>query len=428
MSESTEEAAAHKPKAGGAGHDAHEGHNEYPYVQHHFDSPGQQLEAGKLGIWLFLVTEILFFAGLFCAYTIYRAKYPEVFYWAHFYLDTKLGAANTIVLILSSLTAAWAVRNAQLGQQKQLTINILITIACACTFMGIKYVEYSHKAHEGLLPGPAFDPQHELWENEDFKAKHPQSVAAMDTLQKGLAEHRAKLAEAAKKPAAPSAAAQGTSAAADDAAEQPDPAARATAAAVEDAEGEGQPKDDAAAEPKDVAAEGNQGKAAEPAAEAGDPTDAAAKPAAAADGEAEPDPTIAARPEDPTVAAAAATPASADEPVSEAIFLASAIRKLSPEAAQPLIDAGIIRRTSEGGAQLRRPDRAHMFFGVYFFMTGLHGAHVLIGIIVWVWLLLRALKGQFGPKYFGPIDFAALYWHLVDLIWIYLFPLLYLIH
>jgi cytochrome c oxidase subunit 3 len=69
-----------------------------------------------------------------------------------------------------------------------------------------------------------------------------------------------------------------------------------------------------------------------------------------------------------------------------------------------------------------------MFFSVYFFMTGLHGLHVLVGIIIWVWLLLRALKGQFGPLYFGPIDFAALYWHLVDLIWIYLFPLLYLIH
>ncbi len=61
-------------------------------------------------------------------------------------------------------------------------------------------------------------------------------------------------------------------------------------------------------------------------------------------------------------------------------------------------------------------------------MTGLHGLHVLIGIGIFVWLLIRASKGQFGPEYFGPIDYAALYWHLVDLIWIYLFPLLYLIH
>jgi cytochrome c oxidase subunit 3 len=71
---------------------------------------------------------------------------------------------------------------------------------------------------------------------------------------------------------------------------------------------------------------------------------------------------------------------------------------------------------------------AHVFFSIYFFMTGLHGIHVLVGMGIWIWLLIRAVKGQFGPLYFGPIDFAALYWHLVDLIWIYLFPLLYLIH
>jgi cytochrome c oxidase subunit 3 len=71
---------------------------------------------------------------------------------------------------------------------------------------------------------------------------------------------------------------------------------------------------------------------------------------------------------------------------------------------------------------------AHVFFGIYFFMTGLHGFHVLIGIGIWIWMLVKAAKNQFGATYFGPIDFTALYWHLVDLIWIYLFPLLYLIH
>jgi len=82
---------------------------------------------------------------------------------------------------------------------------------------------------------------------------------------------------------------------------------------------------------------------------------------------------------------------------------------------------------TEKGELLHHPARGHVFFSVYFFMTGLHGFHVLGGIVVWVWLLIRALKGQFGPRYIGPIDYAALYWHLVDLIWIYLFPLLYLI-
>jgi cytochrome c oxidase subunit III len=70
----------------------------------------------------------------------------------------------------------------------------------------------------------------------------------------------------------------------------------------------------------------------------------------------------------------------------------------------------------------------HIFFGLYFCMTGLHGIHVLVGVFVFIWLLVRAIRGDFTPEYFGPIDYAALYWHLVDLIWIFLFPLLYLIH
>jgi cytochrome c oxidase subunit 3 len=61
-------------------------------------------------------------------------------------------------------------------------------------------------------------------------------------------------------------------------------------------------------------------------------------------------------------------------------------------------------------------------------MTGLHGIHVLLGIVVFVWLLTRAIRGHFTPTYYGPVDFSALYWHIVDLFWIYLFPLLYLIH
>src|SRR5436190_7168886 len=129
MTETTAEAVQGHGEGGGHGHDAAHAHN--PFLAHHFDTPLQQFEAGKFGIWLFLVTEILFFAGLFCAYTIYRGQNPEVFYWAHFYLDTKMGAINTIVLIFSSFTAAWAVRNAQLGELKLLRINIVITILCA---------------------------------------------------------------------------------------------------------------------------------------------------------------------------------------------------------------------------------------------------------------------------------------------------------
>ena len=74
------------------------------------------------------------------------------------------------------------------------------------------------------------------------------------------------------------------------------------------------------------------------------------------------------------------------------------------------------------------PEHTNMFFTIYFAMTGLHGVHVLFGVFVFIWLLIRAIKGHFTSDYFGPIDYAALYWHIVDLIWIFLFPLLYLIH
>jgi cytochrome c oxidase subunit 3 len=223
------------------------------------------------------------------------------------------------VLLISSLTAAWAVRNAQLAEKKALIVNILITIACACTFMCVKYVEYAHKYHDGLLPGKRFQPTEQIWELKSFRDKHPEAAE--------YAEKLAKQAEAKEKAGVPA-----TNSA---------PAATAGAEAT-----------------KELAAQ---------------------------------------RP--------------------------------TEEELEPLIAAGLVGpRTLDPSAPISRPRMAHVFFGIYFFMTGLHGFHVLIGIGIWIWMLLKAMKGQFGPNYFGPIDFTALYWHLVDLIWIYLFPLLYLIH
>jgi cytochrome c oxidase subunit 3 len=279
MSEATAETS---PEA----HD--DGHHEHgpSFLAHHFDSPQHQFDSGKMGIWLFLVTEILFFSGLFCAYAIYRALHPEVFEYAHYYLDTSLGAVNTCVLIISSVTAAWAVRNAQLRQTKMLVTNILLTILCGFGFMGIKYVEYSHKIHDGLLPGVHYQPVHKAWEVPAYEKKF----------------------------------------------------------------GEG----------------------------------------------------------------------SAYAPVGET----------APSGAEPQAVPGSTRVKKQVGPHEFNvePRNVHRFFSIYFCMTGLHGLHVLVGIGLWVWLLLRARLGEFGPEYFGPVDFAALYWHIVDLIWIYLFPLLYLIH
>jgi cytochrome c oxidase subunit 3 len=234
------------------------------------------------------------------------------------------------------------VRNAQMAQHSLLKLNIVITILCACTFMVVKYFEYSHKYHDGLLPGPRFAPKEQVWELKSFKAKHPEAAE--------YAEHLIKASKDASAVMVPGSvvgtpAATGTT---------PAPTAQAPSSPVE---------------PSQVAA--------------------------------------------PEAAAPHAKPEFA---------------RPTLEQVEPLIAAGILGPKAETPNLPSKPRNAHVFFSIYFFMTGLHGLHVLIGIGIFVWLLLKANTNVFGPNYFGPIDYAALYWHLVDLIWIYLFPLLYLIH
>src|SRR5256885_9184977 len=132
-------------EGGHASDAAHEHGVGNPFIQHHYDDAQHQFDAGKLGIWLFLAQEVLFFSALFVQYVLYRYHHPEIYSYAHKYLDVKYGAINTAVLIFSSLTAAWAVRCAQLNQRRGLIFCIALTIACACAFLGIKYIEYSHK-------------------------------------------------------------------------------------------------------------------------------------------------------------------------------------------------------------------------------------------------------------------------------------------
>ena len=205
------------------------------YLQHHFEDADQQFEASTLGMWAFLVTEILFFGGLFLGYAIYRSSYPEAFAAASQLLDYRLGAVNTAVLICSSLTMVLAVRAAQMGNRRPLIIFLILTILLGSTFLGIKVVEYSHKFHEHLVPGPSFH------------------------------------------------------------------------------------------------FEGND------------------------------------------------------------------------------------------------PQHAQLFFGFYFAMTGMHAFHMIIGIAILGVLVFKSWRGRFSPEYFTPVDITGLYWHFVDVVWIFLFPLLYLI-
>lgn len=205
------------------------------HLQHHFVDSEQQQESAKLGMWIFLLTEILLFGGLFCFYAIYRSWHPDMFYNAHKALNMTLGATNTVVLITSSLTMALAIRYVQLNKLKIALFNLFATLSLATVFLIIKYFEYAHKFHLGQLPGKYY--------------------------------------------------------------------------------------------------------------------------------------------------------------------------------------------TYEGIAG----NNPHVFFSVYFMMTGLHGIHVLVGMGVISWIAWRTYKGHFSSQYYTPVEMTGLYWHLVDLIWIFLFPLLYLI-
>ncbi len=127
-----------------------------PELKHHFDDPAQQLESSTLGMWLFLATEVMFFGGMFCSYTIYRDAYPDAFASTSHFMNVTIGAINTAVLISSSLSMALAVRAGQLGQKRALIGLLIITLLLGCVFLGLKGVEYREKWLDHHVPGPGF--------------------------------------------------------------------------------------------------------------------------------------------------------------------------------------------------------------------------------------------------------------------------------
>jgi cytochrome c oxidase subunit 3 len=215
-------------------------------LQHHFENMEQQREASTLGMWVFLVTEIMFFGGMFLAYTLYRSKYPFAFASASNHLDLKLGAINTAVLILSSFTMAMAVYSTQVGKRRNQIVCLALTLLLGATFLGIKAVEYHQKYEDQLIPGRL----------------------------------------------------------------------------------------------------------------------------------------IPSRP-----------------------FDASGVHLL-------------------GDAQKQNVE---MFYWIYFAMTGMHAVHMIIGIGIIAIILFWAIRGKYGPEYHNPVEVSGLYWHFVDIVWIFLFPLLYLL-
>jgi cytochrome c oxidase subunit 3 len=125
-------------------------------LRHHFDTTEQQFESSTLGMWVFLLTEIMFFGGMFGGYTVYRNMYPGAFASTSHYMNVTLGATNTAVLICSSFTMALAVRSAQLGRKRALIAFLVATLILGCVFLGVKAVEYHEKWVDHHIPGPGF--------------------------------------------------------------------------------------------------------------------------------------------------------------------------------------------------------------------------------------------------------------------------------
>ncbi len=336
------------------------GHDHPEWLAHHFETPQQQTDAAKLGIWLFLAQEVLFFAGLFAAYAVYRANHPEVFLNAHHFLNPTLGAVNTIVLLASSLAVAWGVRAVQLNDQKTLLWVHIFTLACAGLFLGVKAVEYMYKIYEGLFWASRYAPD----ANVRFGDIQTNllwtvfwcSVIGIATMGYGWKQ------KSGPKP------------------------------------GRGWISFSVGAIIASVAAGivlANGIQATE-------------------------------------VQAHLNEHAAEGHPEAEGPHGVESIELSDVETSGFEPDFKPTEETKESvtppPSRVEGEVNGGNFFSIYFAMTGVHALHIFGGIIAILWIVGRVGRGDFGPHYYDPVENVGLYWHLVDLVWIFLFPLLYLIH
>ncbi|MEM1010604.1 MAG: cytochrome c oxidase subunit 3 [Planctomycetota bacterium] len=343
--------------------DADHGHHgdHPPHLAHHFDTPEQQFDSAKVGMWAFLATEILMFGGLFVAYAVYRYNNPDVFKYSADHLKWSLGATNTLILLASSLTMALAVRAAQLGQQSYLKLMLAMTLLGGVGFMVIKTVEYTDKFNHGLFPG--------RWNVYDRQSEGGQErFASYIAHEQGAAHHDE---------------------------HSSDSHAAGSNAHHEDDDHE------------DHHADGH----------AETPDQAVASPVVASDVFAMLGPDYV----DPN---AGTGDAAIHRPTIDMAQLSISHDAHNGDGAH----AGGKHSVAYGDLSIKEQSNLKAFFGIYYMMTDLHGIHVLIGMGLIGWVLIKSLAGTFGPAYFTPVDLVGLYWHIVDLIWIFLFPLLYLIH
>ena len=283
--------------------DTHE-HHHPPGLQHQFEDMKQQEESVSIGMWLFLVQEIMFFGGLFTVYLVFRSKYPMAFAAGSNHLDAFWGGLNTIVLIVSSLTMALTVYYAQKGNRNMQVILILLTMIFGATFLGVKAIEYTDKYNHGTIPVAGWNKK----VKEDRNAEHANtSIKPCYEVGHGSTEH-----------------------------------------AYVNPRGEFQWTD-------------------------------------------------------------------------------CSLVKLAQDHNYLTADEKI-GYFSNGQIDLNKfRGKVQIFFWIYFVMTGLHALHMIVGLGLMTWLLWKAWKGTFSAEYYMPVEMSGLYWHFVDIVWIFLFPLLYLL-
>jgi cytochrome c oxidase subunit 3 len=122
-------------------------------LAHHFESLDKQAHAARLGMWIFIATEVLLFTALFAGYAVYRFLFPESFSLASRHIETWIGLVNTIVLVTSSFTVALGLHRATRGDGRGTALFFALSVLLALVFLGFKFVEYSHHFEEGQLPG-----------------------------------------------------------------------------------------------------------------------------------------------------------------------------------------------------------------------------------------------------------------------------------
>ena len=287
------------------------GHHEleHPRQMHHFDTMDQQKDASGLGMWVFLIQEIMFFGGLFIAYLVYRNRFYNSFGLAStLALRTTLGAVNTVVLIGSSLTMALAVNAAQRGLRDRLMKYIVGTMILGSVFLGVKVIEYSEKYERREIPGANF-------------CFHPTGSPCG-----------------------------------------------------------GVGREERLGEMLDRWVHGGFGHP---------PLESAEVPETAT-------------PEERPIAGAT-------------------------NGSRPA-EVGEENQVAQSSERARSLPGSEIYFSLYFAMTGTHALHMIVGMGIMIWLLKNAYQGMYSPQYYTHIENFGLYWHFVDIVWIYLFPLLYLIN